>query len=151
MFIEREEEEEPLQGTEWRDHHSLMSLHFRSFMRLGDLGTDFAACNGSGKCSEILRPQLSCTEKNDWNCPLDIYFSSLLSWAPFKHHSAECSEKCAYRIKQAKYERLSPFLQMDHRWVQGLGDWAVEAKSVVQQLKVKKVTGWCSRQRRYLG
>lgn len=43
----------------------------------------------------------------------------------FKHHSAECSEKCVYRIKQTRCEVLPTFLLMD-RW--GLGDPYVEAE-----------------------
>ncbi|XP_010803621.1 uncharacterized protein LOC113892684 isoform X2 [Bos indicus x Bos taurus] len=39
-------------------------------------------CDRSGKCSEILRPQLSYVLKKDESCPLDIYFSSLLRWVP---------------------------------------------------------------------
>lgn len=60
----------------------------------------------------------------------------------FEYYSAECSEKCTYRIKQVNCKSLLTFLQMGHRWVWGLGIGfeSVEkngAKSIFQQLKVK--------------
>lgn len=91
--------------------------------------TNFAACDRSGKCSEILRPQLSYYLKNYESCPpWHLLLFTVASGSTGVSTILLNSQKCVFIGLNKAHVNVSPYFsrRVDGR-VQGLGDRGTEA------------------------